>query len=139
MSLVSFSSPARFDLGDLVRMYRVIDELVSARRCIWPAAALSLVAEVRDWLLEPLREPEDASPPAGRPSPPTSPSGGPADPPGASRVVGITGDRVLDLAAHLLDAAGMLAREGALVEAFALEGVQARLLEGALGVGTIEQ
>jgi hypothetical protein len=138
VSLVSFSSPARFDLGDLVRMHRVIDELVSTRRGIWPAAALTLVAEARDWLLEPLGEPEDASPREGRPSLPTLP-GAAVDPPCDSCVVGITGDRVLDLAAHLLDAAGMLAREGALVEAFALEGVQARLLEGALGVGTIEQ
>jgi hypothetical protein len=45
---------------------------------------------------------------------------------------------VLDLAADLLDASRLLRSVGLLVEAFALEGIEGRLLESLLGAGPVE-
>jgi hypothetical protein len=45
---------------------------------------------------------------------------------------------LLDVAADLLDASELLQVHGELVAAFALEGIQGRLLEAAVGAGRIE-
>ena len=96
-------------------MHGVVEQLVASPSSCWTPGALALVSTARDWLREPISK--------------VAVEGG---------VAGIPGERLLDLAANLLDAAEMLARGGALIEAFALEGVQGRLLEAILGGGAIE-
>lgn len=59
-----------------------------------------------------------------------------ADVPGA--VVEVATEQVLDAASDLLDASEFLVRRGRLVEAFAVEGLQGRLLEAVVGAGRIE-
>lgn len=58
--------------------------------------------------------------------------------PGRNVLVDVATEQVLDHAGSLLDASAMLHGRGLHVDAFALEGIQGRLLEAALGAGSIE-
>jgi hypothetical protein len=53
-------------------------------------------------------------------------------------LVEVAAERLLDVAAHLLDASGLVQDHGGIVDAFALEGIQGRLLEAVVGAGRLE-
>ncbi len=140
MTLTSFESPVRFQQGDLARMHHALGQLARTSARSWPLAVSADVAAAERWLRQSL----DKSL-AGRPQPrrdSTAPPPQPDDPPaeaGSSVVVTVATERLLDVAAGLLEASELLHRHGAVVDAFALEGIQGRLLEAAVGAGPLEE
>lgn len=157
---VHFGSEARFEHDDLLLMIRSLRSLLDASPLDnWPPAATDRVTGALRWLLAsgsfvglpPARGVAGRSPRA------SSPSGDPETEQaelgqaqvgqgelgqgelGHNVLIDLPTERVLDHAASLLDASVMLHRGDLYVQAFALEGIQGRLLEAAVGVGSVER
>ncbi len=136
VTLLRFGSSALFERDHLVLITRVLDRLLEAPSS-WPGEATGPVRAAHGWLLR--------SSGCGRLAPTR---GGAADAlrrgtPSSGRQasdarVDLDKEGVLDLAADLLDASRLLRSVGLLVEAFALEGIEGRLLESLLGAGPVE-
>jgi hypothetical protein len=134
-----FGSPVRFQQGDLARMRHALGQLArtSARR--WPVAVSADVAAAERWLLQSLDAPLAGPAPSRHDPTPPRQSDDPRSEAGSGVVVTVATERLLDVAARLLEASELLHRQGAVVDAFALEGIQGRLLEAAVGAGFLEE
>ncbi len=136
MTLLRFGSSALFERDHLVLITRVLDRLLEAPSS-WPGEATGPVRAAPGWLrrssgwgrLAPTRGGAADALRRGTPS-----SGRQA----SDARVDLDKEGVLDLAADLLDASRLLRSVGLLVEAFALEGIEGRLLESLLGAGPVE-
>lgn len=106
-------------------MGEALAQLLESSGFSWPPAATALVSEAFATLKSTLAR-SAASPGDHR--------GGLS----RSGVVVVPTEDLLDAAAALLDAAHLLHRHGATLPAFAVEGVQGRLLEAAVGAGSVE-
>jgi hypothetical protein len=140
VATVHFESEARFEHDDLLLMTRTLRTLLDASPLdAWPLAATNRVSGALKWLLAaigsagvpPVRRP------VGRPAVPTARSS--HGELGRNVLVDLATERVLDHAASLLDASVLLHRRGLHVHAFALEGIQGRLLEATVGAGSVER
>jgi hypothetical protein len=140
--IARFVPTARFAHGDLVQMLEVLDEIASASRVRCPAPVTAGVTEVGRWLRQLVagqaanlvRVPTEVSLLARCRAADVLGNGL-----GSDVVVGVPTAEVLDAAARLLDASELLYRHGLPIEAFALEGIEGRLVEAALGAGRIEE
>jgi hypothetical protein len=150
MTLVHFEPQARFAKSDLLLMAEGLRALIAASQPdSWPSSVTDDVCGALRSLYVAL----------GTSLPPAGDIGGLCErsssrsrssqaegarsrcQPGRSReraFVELATVEVLDHAATLLDASSALQLLGLRLEAFALEGIQGRLLEAAMGVGSIE-
>jgi hypothetical protein len=138
VSLVHFESAGRFEREDLLTMTRALEQLVVRCGEVWPRRASDLVLQARRGLLEALGLPSAAGAPCGMTTgrtPERAAAGAAFDP---DVLVEVAAERLLDVAAHLLDASGLVQDHGGIVDAFALEGIQGRLLEAVVGAGRLE-
>ncbi|HEV8065806.1 MAG TPA: hypothetical protein VGP46_13275 [Acidimicrobiales bacterium] len=119
MPVARFLPSAWIDDGEAQMIVQVLGTLHRRANRRWPAAPVALVRRALVGL-------EGALGVAGGPR---------GDVAGS---VGLGKEELLDLAGDLLDASGMLHRGGCHVDAMALEGVEARLLEAIVGAGAIE-
>jgi hypothetical protein len=140
VALVQFDSQARFQHDDLVLMSRALYTLLEASPLAgWAPAASGPVSGALKWLLDVMGV--VAPPPVGgvlRTSWGSAASSADAAL-GKSFVIDLATEEVLDHAAALLDASVLLHRGGLHTHAFALEGIQGRLLEATVGAGSVER
>jgi hypothetical protein len=140
MATVHFGREARFEHDDLRLMTRALRALLDASLLDdWPLAATRRVSGALNWLLGSIGL--VGSPPVRRG---VGRRPGSAAAPGDTELgrnvlIDLPTDRVLDHAASLLDASALLHRGDLHVHAFALEGIQGRLLEAVVGAGSIER
>lgn len=134
--LVQFQPTVRFRHDELLTMSRALEHLVQWADA-WPRRACHLVAQARYFLLDSLGPPARPARRTSAPLParPGATVGADA---GCDLFVDVASERLLDVAAYLLDAAELVHGAGAIVDAFALEGIEGRLLEAAVGAGRIE-
>jgi hypothetical protein len=132
---------ARFDRGDLVHMSEVLDEIAARPRARCPVSVTADVAEVSRWFRQVVagRDATLVAPPMGASLARCRAADVAWSGLGCAVVVGVPTHEVLDAAARLLDASELLYRHGVPIEAFALEGLEGRLMEAALGAGRIEE
>lgn len=129
VSLVEFSCKARLEHDSVLALASALTQLLGAPGPAWPPEAAASVTAVRDHLLRALR----VRPFRLRKGVSTRhPSFG------RNALVDLAKNDVLDAAADLLDVAGALHRRGLHCEAFALEGIEGRLIEALLGAGPVE-
>lgn len=139
VTLVHFESEARFERDDLVLITRTLSALVEASSLGgWSPAAAAAVSGALKWLLAVagVVRPLPVSPVMRRPSGSGARFG---DTGPVQRLIDVATERVLDHAASLLDASVLLHRGDLHVSAFALEGIHGRLLEAAVGAGSVER
>jgi hypothetical protein len=139
VALVHFESKSRFEHDDLLLMARALRTLLQGSQENWPPRATDGVVGALRYLLASLGMPvlRQAGHARGmvrrsraRPWPAER---------GRNVVLDLATAQVLDHAAALLDASVALHRRSRYVEALALEGIQGRLLEAAVGAGSIER
>ncbi len=129
VSLLRFTSLSRLEGSDALAMSEALLQLVDGAGAAWPPAATALVSGARRAL-------DSAVGAAAAGGGGGGAEGGGRRPPGA--VLAVSTERLLDAAAALLDAAQLLHRHGDRLPAFAIEGVQGRLLEAVVGAGNVE-
>jgi hypothetical protein len=143
VTLARFVPTARFVRNDLLQMLEALDEIIARARARCPDRVVADLGCVGRWLRQVADGPSARL--AGRPMGASlrarhRPPGGVAgNVLGCDVVVSVATDQVLDAAARLLDAFALLDGRGLPIEAFAIEGIEGRLLEAALGAGRIEE
>ena len=134
-----FESTARFERDDLFLMARALCGLLEGSQVAWPQLATDGVVASLRYLLGALKVSAFLQAGHARGMPPRSRSRSWPQGLDTKAVLDLVTSQVLDHAAALLDASVALHRGGRHAEAFALEGIQGRLLEAAVGAGSIER
>ena len=138
MSLVRFEHAVAFEPHEIANMTAALDDLLTGAGGTWPPRSYQLVVGAGRLLLawHPHRGAGGDGSPAvsGLRASEARPVDG-----GRTTVVEVATGEVLDAAADLLDAAEVLLAEGHFVAGYAIEGLQGRLIEAAVGVGRIER
>jgi hypothetical protein len=140
VATVHFESGARFEHDDLLLMTRTLRTLLDTTPLDdWPPGAADGVSGALKWLLASLGL--AGVPPVRRPvgRPGASAARSSHGELGRNVLVDLATEQVLDHAASLLDASALLHGCGLHVYAFALEGIQGRLLEATVGAGSVER
>ncbi|MGD0084077.1 MAG: hypothetical protein ABSD78_12890 [Acidimicrobiales bacterium] len=137
MPLVHFDSGARFEHDDLLLITRTLGQLLEASSG-WPPRAIGPITAARVWLGASvgltIHEPAHGR----RASTLSGKAAAPRGELGRNTLIDLEKERVLDLAADLLDVSRLLSAADLPIEAFALEGIEGRLLEAIVGAGPVE-
>ncbi|MHB1510714.1 MAG: hypothetical protein ACYCST_14945 [Acidimicrobiales bacterium] len=152
MSLVRFEHAVALEPHEIASMACALDDLLTGAGGTWPPRSYELVVGAGRLLLA--WHPHQNPHPNPRPDTDTGRGRGRGRGPAVTgarardarladgartTVVEVATGEVLDVAADLLDAAEVLLVEGHLVAGYAIEGLQGRLIEAAVGVGRIER
>jgi len=158
MSLVRFEDAVAFAPAEIDNMACALDDLLTGAGGTWPPRSYELAVGAGRLLLawhphvHSHREPHPHPYPDPDPDPGTdlraSMSSAGSDARGSdarlaagprTAVVEVATGEVLDVAADLLDAAEALLAQGLFVAGYAIEGLQGRLIEAAVGAGRVER
>jgi len=137
VTLVQFGPSARFEHGDVLLITRALGRLLEASRN-WPSEAIEPVVAAGAWLGGSIGCARHDLASHWRASGSISPQVTRCSELGRKARVDLEKERVLDVAADLLHVSRLLHDAGLLVEAFALEGIEGRLLESLLGAGPVD-